>query len=65
MKDIEQLAKEMRERALEKPEPFGVLIVKPNRVGVTSVGKWWGILPLDQIASIIHELEKLRAQKTE
>ena len=62
---ISEWMEETEQERLNAGEPFGVLIVKPNRVGVTSVGKWWGILPLDQIASIIHELEKLRAQKTE
>jgi hypothetical protein len=62
---ISEWLEETEQERINAGEPYGVLIVKPNRVGVGSVGRWWGILPLDQIASIVSELEELRAQKTE
>ena len=62
---ISEWLEETEQERINAGEPYGVLIVKPNRVGVGSVGRWWGILPLDQIASIIRELEELRAQKSE
>jgi hypothetical protein len=61
---ISEWLEETEQERINAGEPYGVLIVKPNRVGVGSVGRWWGILPLDQIVSIIRELEELRAQKT-
>jgi hypothetical protein len=44
---------------------YGILVVKPNKVGVTKVGKWWAVLPLEQIAGILAELERLRTRETE
>jgi hypothetical protein len=42
---------------------YGILVVKPNKVGLTKVGKWWAVLPLEQIAGLLAELERLRASK--
>lgn len=44
--------------------PFGILIVKPNRVGTNKVGEWWAILQVDQIARLIIDLERLRSFET-
>jgi hypothetical protein len=57
------MAETERER-INAGEPNAVLIIKPNKVGVTKVGNWWAVMPLEQIASILHELEELRAQKS-
>ncbi len=42
---------------------YGILVVKPNKVGLTKVGKWWAVLPLEQIAGLVAELERLRASE--
>jgi hypothetical protein len=42
---------------------YGILVVKPIRVGVTKVEKWWAVLPLEQIAGLVAELERLRASE--
>ena len=42
---------------------YGILVVKPNKVGLTKVGKWWAVLPLEQIAGLLAELERLRASE--
>jgi hypothetical protein len=42
---------------------YGILVIKPNKVGVTQVEKWWAVLPLEQIAGLVAELERLRASK--
>jgi len=44
--------------------PYGLLLVKPNKVGVINVNKWWGIMPLEQIVGLLIELEKLRASQS-
>ena len=44
--------------------PYGLLLVKPNKVGVTNVNKWWGIMPFEQIVGLLIELEKLRASQS-
>lgn len=45
--------------------PYGLLIVKPNKIGVTNVNKWWGIMPMEQIVGLIIEFEKLRASQSD
>ena len=34
---------------------FGVLIVKPNGVGVTNTANWWAIMSLEQITNLLRE----------
>lgn len=33
----------------------GALIVKPNGIGLTSVGRWWAILPVDRYLRLMRE----------
>lgn len=56
---------ETEQERINADTQYGILVVKPNRVGVTKVGKWWAVLPLEQIAGIILELERLRTRETE
>lgn len=32
---------------------YGVLVVKPNGVGVSKVNNWWAVLPLDDLVSLL------------
>jgi len=36
---------------------YGILIVKPNGVGMTpdKVGQWWGILPMQQMMNLLRD----------
>ena len=34
---------------------FGVLVVKPNGVGVTNTANWWAIMSLEQITNLLRE----------
>lgn len=42
----------------------GVLVVKPNGVGLTSVGQWWAICRLDDYARLLREAGYGPAQTT-
>lgn len=45
-------------------EPNAILIIKPNKIGVTQVHKWWAVMPIEQVVNLIVELETLRAQNS-
>ena len=34
---------------------FGVLVVKPNGVGVTNTANWWAIMSLEQVTNLLRE----------
>ena len=36
---------------------FGILVVKPNGIGMTSdkVGQWWGIMPMQMMMDLLRE----------
>jgi len=34
---------------------FGILIVKPNGVGITRVGDWWAVMPLSEMMNLIRD----------
>jgi Holliday junction resolvase len=36
---------------------FGILVVKPNKVGMTpdKVGQWWGIMPMQMMMDLLRE----------
>lgn len=62
---IPQWMDETEQERINADTQYGILVVKPNRVGVTKVGKWWAVLPLEQIAGLLAELERLRAREIE
>lgn len=48
----------LKETKVEKENAeadYGVLVVKPNGVGVSSVSKWWTVLPLEDLISLLKE----------
>jgi hypothetical protein len=36
---------------------FGILIVKPNGIGVSKVEEWWAIVPLSQMVELLQKAE--------
>lgn len=34
---------------------FGVLAVKPNKVGLASAGQWWAIMTMEQMVRLLRE----------
>ena len=48
----------LQETAVEKLNAgadYGVLVIKPNGVGVDHVGQWWAVLPLWQATSLLRD----------
>lgn len=41
-----------QERARAGAE-FGILVIKPKGLGEASVGRWWAILPMDQMTDLL------------
>lgn len=55
----------MKETEIERQnanEELGVLVIKPNGVGVANVDKWWAVVSLETITALIEELRVKRLQ---
>lgn len=55
-----KLAEWMRETETERlnaKEELGVLVVKPNGIGVSRVKDWWCVLPLEALAKLLKQVE--------
>lgn len=47
------------ERANAKAE-IGLLVIKPNGIGVSKVADWWTVVSLETITKLIEELERAK-----
>lgn len=48
----------LRELAVEKlnaKADHGFLIIKPNRIGVDSVGDWWAVMPVADLVDLVRD----------
>jgi len=57
----------MKETEIERinaGEEIGVLVIKPNGVGVANVNKWWAVVSLETITALIEELRVKRLQSS-
>jgi hypothetical protein len=55
----------MKETELERSnalEELGILVIKPNGIGVSKVKDWWAVVPLSSITALIEELRVKRLQ---
>ncbi len=55
----------MKETELERvnaAEEIGILVIKPNGVGVANVDKWWAVVSLETITALIEEFSAKRLQ---
>lgn len=50
-----QWMKETEIEALNAKADYGILVVKPNRVGVDNVGDWWAVLSVAEVVSLLRE----------
>ena len=53
----------MKETEIERVNAaanLGVLVIKPNGVGVSNVDKWWAVVSLETITKLIEELESAK-----
>lgn len=56
--------KETETERLNAQELFGVLVVKPNGVGVSKVGEWWAVVSLETIATLLKDFDAERLQSS-
>jgi hypothetical protein len=59
---IHEWMKETEIERLNAGEELGVLVIKPNGVGVSNVDKWWAVVSLETITALIEELRVKRLQ---
>ena len=55
-----KLAEWMKETETERinaKELFGVLVVKPNGIGVSRVKDWWCVLPLEALTQLLKQVD--------
>ena len=61
---IPEWIKETEQERINAGSPYGVLVIKPNKVGITKIDQWWAVMPLEQIVSLLVEFEKLQSQQS-
>lgn len=57
---IHEWMKETETERLNAGEQLGVLVIKPNGVGVANVSQWWAVVSLETITRLIKELESVK-----
>jgi len=57
---IHEWMKETEIERLNASAELGVLVIKPNGVGVSKVGEWWAVVSLETITKLIEELESVK-----
>jgi hypothetical protein len=61
---IHEWMKETEIERINAGEELGVLVIKPNGVGVANVDKWWAVVSLETITALIEELRVKRLQSS-
>ena len=61
---IHEWMKETETERLNAGEELGILVIKPNGVGVGNVDKWWAVVSLETITALIEELRVKRLQSS-
>ena len=57
---IHEWMKETETERVNAAANIGVLVIKPNGVGVSNVDKWWAVVSLETITRLIEELESAK-----
>lgn len=63
---IHEWMKETETERINASADIGVLVIKPNGVGVSKVNEWWAVVSLETITKLIKDLqsaERLRASR--
>jgi hypothetical protein len=47
--------KQMQDEQINAKTTRGLLIIKPNGVGVSQIGNWWAVMSLDQAIELLDE----------
>lgn len=50
---IHEWIKETKQEQLNAQADFGILVIKPNGVGVSKVDQWWTVLTLDDLVKLL------------
>jgi hypothetical protein len=52
--------KETETERVNAEADLGILVIKPNGVGVSNVDKWWAVVSLETITRLIEELQSAK-----
>ena len=52
---ISEWLKETNQEQLNAKADYGILVVKPNGVGVSRVEDWWTVIPLRDLVSLLRQ----------
>lgn len=54
---IKEWLKETETERINAKADFGILVVKPNGIGITpdKVGQWWGIMPMQMMMDLLRD----------
>jgi hypothetical protein len=52
---ISEWLKETSQEQLNAQADYGILVVKPNGVGVSRVEDWWAVIPLRDLVSLLRQ----------
>jgi len=59
---IHEWMKETETERLNADAELGILVIKPNGVGVANVSQWWAVVSLETITKLVEELSAKRLQ---
>jgi Holliday junction resolvase len=57
---IQEWLRETETERINAEANLGILVIKPNGVGVAKVNEWWAVLSLETIARLIKDLESAK-----
>lgn len=59
---ISEWMKETEQERINAKESLGILVVKPNGVGVSRVNEWWAVVSLETIVKLLKDADAERLQ---
>ena len=54
---IQEWIKETEQERINAKEPLGILVVKPNKIGVSRVNEWWAVVSLETITKLLKDFD--------
>ena len=57
---IHEWMKETETERINAKSNLGILVIKPNGVGVANTNQWWAVVSLEAITKLIEELESAK-----
>lgn len=62
---LSEWMKETETERVNAKEAFGILVVKPNGVGVSRTGDWWAIVTLETITKLLNQVGNAQGLSTQ